>query len=169
MRRIAIVACMLVVCGLASAQDGQRVMMPEGYRDTFVRFPMVNRQMNPDQLGVLYANTAALSGISSGKFTSGSVMVFEIYKAKKDASGSVVTDASGMRIPDKHALNAVMEKRDGWGAGIPEAIRNGDWDYSTYKPDGAFAKKDFNSCFGCHLPLGEGKDFVFDNAWSGVK
>lgn len=151
------------------AQEGQRVAFPDDYRNTFAKFPMVNRQMNPDQLGVLYANAAALSGISTGKFPSGSVMLFEIYKAKKDANGNVLTGADGMRVPAGHALTAVMEKRDGWGADIPEAIRNGDWDYSTYKPDGTFAKKDFNTCFGCHLPLGDAKDFVFDNAWSGLK
>ncbi len=74
-----------------AAQDGQRVALPDDYRNAFAKFPMVNRQMFPDQLGVLYANAAALTGISTGKFPSGSVMLFEIYKAKKDANGNVLT------------------------------------------------------------------------------
>ncbi len=161
--------CLFVISATVWAEDEHRVALPDDYRNTFAKFPMVNREMNPDQLGVLYANSAALTGIATGEFPSGSVMLFEIYKAEIDADGNVLTGADGMRQPAGHALTAVMEKRDGWGADIPEAIRNGDWDYSTYKPDGTFAKKDFAACFACHLPLGEEVDFVFDNAWAGLK
>ncbi len=168
MMRLSITAGLLLLSGSIAIAGPDRVALPADYKDVFVEFPMVNREMHPDQLGTLFANQEALQGIVTGEFPSGSVMIFDVYKAKLDADGEALTDDDGLRVPDAHALSAVMEKRDGWGADIPEDMRNGDWDYATYKPDGSFVEKDFSTCFECHLPLTE-EDFVFSNAWSGVE
>ncbi len=166
--RLAITATLLILSGSIAMAGPDRVELPADYKDSFVEFPMVNREMHDTQLGTLFANRDALQGIVTGEFPSGSVMIFDVYKAKLDADGEAILDENGLRIPDAHAVTAVMEKRDGWGADIPEDIRNGDWDYSTYKADGNFVEKDFSTCFECHLPLAD-EDFVFSNAWSGTE
>jgi hypothetical protein len=48
-----------------------------------------------------------------------------------------------------------MEKRAGWGAAFPENLRNGDWDFAIFSPDGKPLNKDLNACRACHAPLKE--------------
>jgi hypothetical protein len=55
-----------------------------------------------------------------------------------------------------------MEKRTGWGADIPEAIRNGDWFYQAFAADRTVnAKANLTNCYSCHKPLDAKQDFVF--------
>ena len=96
MKSLYLAAFVAALSATVWAQEGQRVAFPDDYRNTFAKFPMVNRQMNPDQLGILYANATALRGISTGRFPSGSVMLFEIYKAKKDMNGNVLEEREGL-------------------------------------------------------------------------
>ena len=54
-----------------------------------------------------------------------------------------------------------MEKRTGWGVEYPEDIRNGEWEYARFRPDGTLAAQvDYKGCFQCHKPERE-QDFVF--------
>ena len=76
-------------------------------------------------------------------------------KAKKDDDGEVIESVLGQRIRGDLALVAVMEKQAGWGDQFPEELRNGDWDFAAFKPDGSDAKKDLDSCRSCHAPLGD--------------
>jgi cytochrome c553 len=55
---------------------------------------------------------------------------------------------------------AAMESRKGWGDGVPELIKNGDWSYALF--DGKKALRDFNyaRCLACHKPRAD-TQFVF--------
>lgn len=54
-----------------------------------------------------------------------------------------------------------MEKRTGWGAEYPEELRNGEWEYERFRPNGTRdPTADIKGCFQCHKPFGA-VDFVF--------
>jgi cytochrome c553 len=83
-----------------------------------------------------YANHAALDAARAGKpLPSGSAIVVENY------------------LNDAIDSYAAMEARTGWGDGLPELLRNGDWSYALF--DGKKTLRDtFNyaRCLACHKP-----------------
>jgi len=81
------------------------------------------------------------------------VIVGEVYKAKKDKDGNVIESSLGRRVRDKLAAIAVMEKGQGWGSTLPEDMRNGDWDFAIFSPEGERLNKDLNACRSCHAPM----------------
>ncbi len=147
----------IVVFGLLAGSayaDDERIAFPSDYKTTFTNYLSLDRVQNADQIIRLFANDVALDAASAGKeLPSGSVLVGEIYAAKKDKDGAVVTSALGHRVRDKFAAIAVMQKGDGWGARYPEGLRNGDWDFAIFSPDGKRLDKDLNACRQCHAPL----------------
>ena len=59
-----------------------------------------------------------------------------------------------------------MEKRAGWGAEYAPEVRNGNWEYAAFMPDGspnAQANANTQPCFACHKPH-EKQDFVISLA-----
>jgi len=135
------------------AQEGA-IKFPANYKTAFTNYLNLDRTQNDDQIIRLFANDIAVKGMQdTGVFPNGSVLIGEVYKAKKDASGKVLKSTLGRRIIDKLAVIAVMEKQAGWGDQFPAALKNGDWDFATFNPDGSVAKKDLNSCRACHAPL----------------
>jgi hypothetical protein len=136
------------------AADEARIQFPSNYKATFTNYLNLDRTQNDDQIIHLYANGIALKGVrETGEFPDGSILIGEIYKAKKDKEGNVIESRLGRRISGDFALVAVMEKQKGWGDDFPERLKNGDWDFAAFKPDGSPAKKDLNECRECHAPL----------------
>lgn len=147
------VAVSAFVAGLTLAQE-ERISFPSNYKTTFKNYLNADRLQNPDQTITLYANDAAIAAAKAGQeLADGSVLVAEIYAARKDGEGHVVTSALGRRIGEKMAAVAVMEKRKGWGEAYGEDLRNGDWDFAIFSPDGKRLDKDLNACRSCHAPL----------------
>lgn len=141
------------IAGAAAAED-ERVQFPAGYATTFSNYLSLDRVQNPDQIIRLFANPEALDAASAGKeMPDGSILVGEVYAAKKDDKGAVITSTLGRRIRDKLVAVAVMEKRKGWGESHPAELRNGDWEFSIFSPDGKRLNKDLNTCRQCHAPL----------------
>ena len=150
----------LTIAGTAVAEDA-RIKYPAGYKETYTNYLNVDRTQNDDQVIHLFANDIAMKGMKeTGKYPNGSILVGEVYKAKKDDKGEVIESELGVRIRGKLALIAVMEKQEGWGANFAEEHKNGDWDFAAFKPDGSVAGKDLNECRVCHAPLTE-SDHVF--------
>ena len=157
-------AALLLLCcsvGLAAAAEN-RIAFPAGYTDDFSNYLSLDRTQNPDQVIRLFGNDKALEGAGAdGALANGSVLVAEIYAARKDADGNVVTSDLGRRIKGPMAAIAVMEKQPGWGEGRPQGLRTGDWDFAVFSPAGErLVDKDLNACRACHAPLGD-RDFVF--------
>lgn len=151
-----IIACLglLISQGALAEDTPSKIKFPENYKTTFTNYLSLDRTQNDDQIIRLFANDLALKTFKeTGEFPDGSVIVAEIYKAKKDKDGEVIESDLGRRIRDKFALIAVMEKRKGFGDDLPDNLKNGDWDFATFKPDGSVAKKDLNGCRACHAPL----------------
>lgn len=152
---LAIAAAIAAVAGMAVAEE-PRIAFPENYASTFQNYLSLDRVQNPDQIIRLFANEQALTAAREGQeLPNGSILVGEIYAAKKDEQGNVVTSALNRRIRGKLAAIAVMEKREGWAAAFPEELRNDDWDFAIFSPDGKRLDKDLNSCRQCHAPLKE--------------
>ena len=132
----------------------ERISFPADYSTTFYNYLSLDRVQNDDQIMRLFANDVAIDAASEGReLPAGSVIVGEIYKAKKDRDGKVVESSLGRRVRDKLVAVAVMEKGEGWGAAFPDNLRNDDWDFAIFSPDGKRLDKDLNACRSCHAPL----------------
>jgi cytochrome c553 len=130
------------------------VTFPEGYRSTFRMYQTVNR---PDlnQVRYLYANPVAVQAAREGRpLPAGSVLLLEQWAAKLDGDKKPVTGADGFFAPDRLVGYALMGSGNGWGAGFPEMLRNGDWNYALLNPD-LKPRPGVNQadCLACHKPL----------------
>ncbi len=153
----------LVLAAAASVAIGaeERIKFPATYATDFKNYLSLDRVQNDDQIIRLFANATAAEAAAKGDaLPDGSVLVGEVYKAKKDKDGNVIESSLGRRIRGKLAAIAVMEKRSGWGDTFSEDLRNGDWDFAIFKPTGERLGKDLNKCRQCHAPLKD-KDHVF--------
>ena len=154
-KAFAVALGLVVVANLAIA-DEERISFPADYSTKFQNYLSLDRVQNDDQIIRLFANDIALTAAKEGReLPNGSVIVGEGYKAKKDEDGNVVESSLGRRVRAKLAAVAVMEKGDGWGAAFSEDLRNGDWDFAIFSPDGKRLNKDINACRSCHAPLKE--------------
>lgn len=130
-----------------------RLKFPEGW-DKGVLYATVDR---PDtkQYREFYANSqAAVDAAKQGRpLPNGTVLTLAAYAAKVDEKGVPVRDANGRFVKDRLVAVNVMEKGQGFGAEIPADIRNGDWLYQSFTPDGKVNEKaNLAACYQCHLP-----------------
>jgi cytochrome c553 len=91
-----------------------------------------------------YVNRAALTAARAGKeLPTGSIIVVENGPAGQ---------ASGY---------AAMESRPGWGASIPDILRNGDWNYALFDVKRNLrADVNYARCLACHKPKAD-SSYVF--------
>ena len=152
----AIAAAAMLVAGCATApppvalKDGE-LPLPTAYK-AWPRFlPTIDR---PDvrQVRDIYMNPVSQQVKPGEAFPQGSRLVMEIYAAATNADGSLRQE--GGRLVKGNLMHVyVMGKESNWGADVPEALRNGNWIYAAYKPDGAANTPIVNTCRGCHTPL----------------
>jgi len=149
-------AASVVAMAAAALAGPDRIAFPEGYKTHFVRYATVDRpDRKPPIVRFFYVNPEALAAAVPGAaLPEGTVIVMEDHKAVLGTDGQPVGDARGRFLPGDEVTNVfVQEKRAGWGADIPEALRNGDWDYAWFEPSGARKQVDpkkFERCFACH-------------------
>jgi hypothetical protein len=142
------------------------VAFPKGYSANWVKYTVVER---PDRKIVrnMYVNPEAHAMAKGGEpIPDGTVLVMEDMKVKLDAVGNPELGPDGRYIPSGEIVGIfVMEKRQGWGEAIPADKRNGDWDYSSFAPDGT-VRLNLNTagCFACHLNRSGERDFTFTYA-----
>ncbi len=133
-----------------------RVGFPTGYRNTYTLFYTFDNYQNR-QIRAVWGNAAAAS-VTPGQvfnFPYGSIILFESYSVMEDAAGEPLIDRNGRFIPNTLTTIFVMRKERGFGAGYRE-LRNGEWEYVAYRPDGTYATVPANtgSCALCHLTGG---------------
>jgi plastocyanin len=102
----------------------------------------------------LYATDGAVEAAKAGKpLPDGTVLTLVQYKAQVDAQGNPLKDANGRFLKGDIIGMTVMEKRAGWGEEYPPDIRNGNWEYAVFSPDGKLNEKaNYKGCFQCHKP-----------------
>ena len=159
---LAIGAGVLMAQGTVGPKD---VAFPKGF-ETWQMYQQLNRH-DVKQYRELYAKPEVVKAVREGKpIPNGAVLVIAIAAAQVDADGKPMRDAKGNFIKGKPMGVTVMEKRAGWGASVPEAWRNGDWQYAAYTADGQPNEKanaGIKGCFECHLPHAK-QDFVISLA-----
>ncbi len=143
---------------VAKVKDGE-LRLAADYKTWPVFLKEVQR---PDakQIRDIYINTVGSKTAAGKAFPNGTVSVMELYKAKENADGTLSKGADGKLEKGALLKVFVMGKGDGWGESAPAGMKNGDWVYAAYLPDGKPAPDPIVACRSCHLPLGESKDFV---------
>jgi hypothetical protein len=113
------------------------------------------------QVRDIYINPIG-AGVKPGeKFPNGTISVMELYKAELEADGSFKKSKDGKLVKGALLKVFVMGKDAGWGELAPAGLKTGDWSYSGYMADAKTPTADAPAaCRGCHLPLGDAKDFI---------
>jgi hypothetical protein len=136
-------------------KDGE-LKFPAGY-DTFPRF--ISGIQKPAHVRDLFINKTGASAQKGQAFANGSILVMEIYNAKKDGGGYVTKRPDGRNAKDNLAKVFIMQKGAGWGKNAPSGLQTGDWIFSAFSANGTPVKVNYTKCRQCHLPLKD-KDFV---------
>ena len=122
---------------------------------------ITDRLGQEDQVMVIYANATARYGAKgNGKLPNDSIIVGEIYAAKKDADGAVIESQIGRRIPEKLQAIVMMQRRAGWDDQYPKELKVGNWEFEVFSPTGENLGKDTIACRECHHPLTD-SEFTF--------
>jgi cytochrome c553 len=138
-----------------------RVSFPENYKTAFTRY-LVDNVAEDKQVKHYYANAAAVDAARTGQpLPDGSMIIVEIYSAKLDESKKPVVGADDYYVADQLRSYATMASGKGWGNLLPDALRNGDWNYAVFSPKRALIKNvNQAECLACHLPAKE-TSYVF--------
>lgn len=157
-----LIASLLVVgCATVTAprplNDGE-LALPAAYT-SWQKFLSAVQRPDAKQVREIYMNPAGASATAAGGFPNGTVFVMENYAAEANGDGSLAAGPDGKLVKGKLLRVFVMGKGQDWGQAVPEPLRNGDWVYSSYLPDGTRSPDDTNACRGCHLPAAS-KDYV---------
>lgn len=147
---------------LAGTDD---VTFPENYQSRFIRYTSVDKPAGerPAKMRYFYVNPESLAAAVAGEpAPDGTILIMEDRAIELDDAGEPVLDATGRFVPTDEVTNVfVQEKRAGWGDEYPEAVRNGEWEYAWFNPDGARkADATMDGCFACHKGTA-GTDFNF--------
>jgi Cytochrome P460 len=139
---------------------GDKLAFPENH-EAGVLFTTVDRSDNK-QFREVYTSAATLEAAKNGEpLPDGTVITMLQYAAKLDAQGNPEKDANGRFIKGNLIGYAVMEKRTGWGSEYPDNVRNGEWEYQSFKADKTVnSAANLSACFTCHKPLDK-QDYVF--------
>jgi Cytochrome P460 len=145
------------------------VAFPANYASAFIRYATVDK---PDRkiIRYLYVNPEAFAAARKGEpLPYGAVIVMEDHAARLGPDGAPLVDQQGRFIANPAVTGVfVQEKRKGWGEGYPANIRNGEWEYARFNPDGSRHPGAVENCFTCHLNTRKEQDFAF-NLWDYVQ
>jgi hemoglobin len=137
-------------------KDGE-LALPGNYM-VWPKFLSEVQRPDAKQVRELFINPVGAKTSQGQPFPNGTIMVMELYKAKMN--GDVPeTSVDGKLIKGGLAKVFVMGKGEGWGQDAPDNLKNGNWVFAAYGPDGKALAEDFTKCRACHAPLAQ-KDFV---------
>ena len=156
------------LCGAVTVAQAPAPLVPAGPNK--VAFPadwakgtMYGTVDRPDskQYREFYTTPDVVAAVRAGQpIPDGAVITLAAYAAQLDANGVPLKDANGRYLKGKLAAVNVQQKKAGWGVDIPASIRNGDWNYQSFTPEGAVNDKaNLAACYQCHLPFAK-DDFL---------
>lgn len=163
---VALAGCAWFAPEARKFKDGE-MAVPADYKSWTKKFTELQR---PDikQVRDVWVNPTGAAFKGPGPLPDGYVSVMELWSAAEGADGQLQKTADGKLVKGKLLKIFVMSKGDGWGDSVtPVELRNGDWVYSAYLPDGKTAAPDAPAtCRACHLPLKD-KDYMprYDQAY----
>lgn len=161
--RVASLAVALLAASTLPAPAGtEDVAYPQGFETGFLRYATRDK-VERKIVRFFYVNRDAFQAAQPGApLPYGTVLVMEDHEARLGADQAPIRDAEGALIPTDEVSNVfVMEKREGWGADYPDAVRNGEWEYAWFASDGQRrTDKTMDRCFECHKAQAD-SDFTF--------
>src|SRR3989442_8053966 len=118
--------------------SADRIGFPTNYKTTFKQIYVLDNTQN-QQVRAIWANDIALTvdPTQAWNFPYGSVLLFEDYPTIPDASGNPTLDENGRFVKGNLRTIFAMKKDKGFGAEYGP-VRNGEWEYVSYLPDGSF-------------------------------
>lgn len=137
-------------------KDGE-LAFPSNYKSYPTFFAAIQK---PNAVRDVYINKTGANAQQGQQFANGSILVMEIHKAQKGADGNFAKGSDGKLIKAGLVKVFVMQKGHGWGKHAPTGFNNGDWIYSAFTASGERLDVDYKKCRGCHMPLGEAKNYV---------
>lgn len=144
---------------VAPLADGQ-ITAPADYKN-WPKFLSAVQRPDVKQVREIYMNPVAKGGTAATGFPNGTVFVMENWAAQANADGTLKTGPDGRLVKGALLKVFVMGKNKGWAETFePAAMRNGNWIYAAYLPDGSAAPDNLLGCRACHAPLTNSKDFV---------
>jgi cytochrome c553 len=129
---------------------------PRDFPKGFTLYSTVNNDKEP-LVAKSYVNAIGFAAVKAGKpLPDGSQIIVANYAAKLDADKKPVVDKDGTWATDKIVRYAGMESKAGWGAMLPELLRNGNWNYGVFGADKALNPDVSQAiCLACHKPKAE--------------
>ena len=129
------------------------VRFPDGFRSSFTRY-MTNDMPDSKQVRHLYANPTAVAAVRAGKaLPDGAMILVEVSSVKLDADKKPIVGADGHLVADQPIAYTAMAREAGWGADVPDLLRNENWRYALFnaagQPRGGFNQAE---CLACHKP-----------------
>ena len=153
---IAVSALALGLSAGAYALEDRVLELPADYSAAYDNYMISDRLYQEDQVISLFANDKVRQAARAGQpLPDGSIIVGELYAAKKDADGEVMESALGRRIPGQLKAIVMMERRAAWADQYPEGQKVGGWEFEVFSPDGKNLGKDTTACRECHEPLAD--------------
>jgi plastocyanin len=153
----------LILVGPSSAGP-DKIRYPANWKD-HVLYTTVDRYDNKQYRELYASSQAAVDAMKAGRpLPDGTILTLVQYKAQVDAAGAPVKGPNGRFVKGDIIALTVMEKREGWGTEYPPELRNGNWEYAVFTPDGKLNEKaNYKACFECHKPH-EKQDYVISLA-----
>lgn len=154
----ALLGCQSAPPPAAPPKDGD-LALPAGYK-AWPKFLSAVQRPDAKQVREIYMNPAAASATPAAGFPEGTVFVMENYAVETHPDGTPKTGPDGKLVKAALAKVFVMGKGKGWGQDVAEPLKNGQWVYAAYLPNGDRSAENWGGCRACHAPLGASKDFV---------
>jgi hypothetical protein len=159
MSRVLIVAAAFLLLAVPTVAGPEKVMFP--LYQNHVLVTIVDRPDVKEVRDVYATPEAVKTARAGGPLPSGTVLTLVHFKARVNDKDEPVKDPNGRLVKGNLDRIGVMEKRTGWGAEYPDDIRNGEWEYALFRPDGTRNEAaNIKACFQCHKPK-DAQDFVF--------
>ena len=130
------------------------VTFPANYKTAFTKYHTINFP-ETRQVRYYYANEAVMQAAKAGKsLPDSSVLLVEVYSAKLDADKKPVMGSDGFFAADQLMFYTAMARDKGWGAEIPDMLRNEEWNYAVFTTAKQHrAGVNQAECLACHKPL----------------
>ena len=135
---------------LAADPSPSPVANPVGKWDDYEMIMQVDVPLRGTLRHVYVDRVSAAEARRTGKLPNGTRIVMRDYVGEADGQGGWKTENHRL-VAGKPVLVLIQQKQAGWGGTHPEAIRNGEWEYGLFTPDGKpIPVNTEQACMPCH-------------------
>jgi len=156
MRRSALAAVVLAgtlaaaVAAIAADPSPSPVANPVGKWDDYEMIIGVDVPLRGTLRHVYVDRASAAQARRTGTLPYGTRIVMRDYVGVPDGAGGWKRENHRL-VAGKAVVVLVQQKEKGWGAAHPAEVRNGEWEYGLFTPEGKpLAVDTEKACMGCH-------------------